>query len=728
MVGKVAENAPKAVEFAKSAGTKALEAGKGLVGKVAENAPKAVEFAKSAGTKALEAGKGLVGKVAENAPKVVETVKAVGARALEAGKGLASKVAENAPKVVETVKAVGARALEAGKGLVGKAPELLKSVKGIGQVVATKAGSAIDAVKSVGGKALGAVKGLGRAAGAAGGGTLSRLGKYIPGVGTALTVGMGAYGTYKDYKAVDGKVASGEMTKDEGQVAKSKAVGGGVGSVAGGMAGAALGSLLGPLGTMAGGYLGEKAGRFIGGGVGSVAAKGWQAAKSVGSGIANIASKGASLVGKGIKGVGSLITGGVSAVGKGIGNVLGLNKDTELKQIADNTSKIYILLKGSKYFSDVKTDSKDEAGETQKTSTPVKAAGGTSDSSKVTAAAVAGTAAVASAVTGTTDKGSTQAGTSSLETNKTSSDANSSSIVQAYKERLTKAVSSAPENIDFKKQLSGLEKLDKSDTAHIEKVASTIPQSSADIWIRSMLLRKDQTTPDTAKKATLPPLLSSQTKGSESIVGSIKDKETKVENLKENTGTVSSKGTENIQSGKTTQTSTVGVADSEKAISKPSKAGIGGAAIGAVLGGMAFGPLGAIAGGMVGSGIGKMFGKKPESPKVADINVPKTKASPMLPFIKTGNVGSVGQGDSSKYLQQIAANTSKTNSSLKQLAGGLLKMSEAMVSGGMMDSVPQQIVQVASGGDETPIDMPNLASIFSNSEDPIYDVRQEFAQ
>lgn len=125
--------------------------------------------------------------------------------------------------------------------------------------------SAADLLGSRGGaaKAAGKVGTAGKLASAAG--TLGKVAKVGGGV---LAVGTAAYDAYGDYQAADEKVKSGEITKEQGQVEKGKAVGGGVGAAGGALAGAKAGAMLGafggPVGMAIGGLLGGAAG-YVGG-------------------------------------------------------------------------------------------------------------------------------------------------------------------------------------------------------------------------------------------------------------------------------------------------------------------------------------------------------------------------------------------------------------------------------------------------------------------------------
>lgn len=93
-------------------------------------------------------------------------------------------------------------------------------------------------------------------------GTVAKVG------GGLLAVGTAAYDAYGDYSEADRQVQAGEITKEQGQVKKGEAVGGGVGAAGGALAGAKAGAMLGafggPIGMAVGGLLGGAAG-YIGG-------------------------------------------------------------------------------------------------------------------------------------------------------------------------------------------------------------------------------------------------------------------------------------------------------------------------------------------------------------------------------------------------------------------------------------------------------------------------------
>lgn len=114
----------------------------------------------------------------------------------------------------------------------------------------------------------------GKAASTAGklAGAASTAARFAPAAAGVLGVGAAAYEAYSDYNTADAKVQSGEITKEQGQVEKGKAVGGGVGAAAGALggakagalAGAALGSFIPGLGTVVGGAIGGIAGGALG--------------------------------------------------------------------------------------------------------------------------------------------------------------------------------------------------------------------------------------------------------------------------------------------------------------------------------------------------------------------------------------------------------------------------------------------------------------------------------
>lgn len=135
-------------------------------------------------------------------------------------------------------------------------------------------GGALGAIGDLmGGKGKAAGK-VGKAAGAASklAGAASTAARFAPAAAGVLGVGAAAYEAYGEYNDAEAKVQSGEITKEQGQVEKGKAVGGGVGGAAGALggakagalAGAALGSFVPGLGTVVGGAIGGIAGGALG--------------------------------------------------------------------------------------------------------------------------------------------------------------------------------------------------------------------------------------------------------------------------------------------------------------------------------------------------------------------------------------------------------------------------------------------------------------------------------
>ena len=140
-------------------------------------------------------------------------------------------------------------------------------------------------------------------------GALSKMagtaGKFAGPAAGVIAVGAGAMTAYQGVKDVDEKVKSGELTKDEGTVKKSEAVGTGVGQAAGGAAGAwggaaagaAIGSIVPVVGTVIGGLLGAAVGGWLGTKGGEIV--GEKVGKSVGKAMADKPASGGSSAGSG---------------------------------------------------------------------------------------------------------------------------------------------------------------------------------------------------------------------------------------------------------------------------------------------------------------------------------------------------------------------------------------------------------------------------------------------
>ena len=143
-------------------------------------------------------------------------------------------------------------------------------------------GKAIEAVGGTGGAGKGGGgAGTGKAAGAAGK-AMGALGKMAGPAAGVIAVGAGAMNAYEGYNNVEDQVKKGEITKEEGTVKKSEAVGKGVGEGVGGAGGAMLGAAIGTaifpvvgtaIGAALGGWLGSKGGEAVGESVGKSVGK-----------------------------------------------------------------------------------------------------------------------------------------------------------------------------------------------------------------------------------------------------------------------------------------------------------------------------------------------------------------------------------------------------------------------------------------------------------------------
>jgi len=125
---------------------------------------------------------------------------------------------------------------------------------------------------------------------------LGKAGKFLARnagkLGAVAGIAGGAYEAYTGYNDAEEAVQRGEITKEEGQVKKGEAVGGGVGgaggALAGAAAGAAIGSVVPVVGTAIGGLIGGALGYYGGskvgtavGGAGVKAAQGFEAGDTV---------------------------------------------------------------------------------------------------------------------------------------------------------------------------------------------------------------------------------------------------------------------------------------------------------------------------------------------------------------------------------------------------------------------------------------------------------------
>lgn len=124
-------------------------------------------------------------------------------------------------------------------------------------------------------------------------GPLTSIAKAAGPVAAAAGVGMAAHGAYTGYSAVEKDVKEGKITKAEGTVKKSEAVGEGIGGAAGGAAGAwagaaggaAMGGAIGSVVPILGTAIGAALGGIVGGGLGAWGggALGGKAGKELGS-------------------------------------------------------------------------------------------------------------------------------------------------------------------------------------------------------------------------------------------------------------------------------------------------------------------------------------------------------------------------------------------------------------------------------------------------------------
>jgi len=121
-------------------------------------------------------------------------------------------------------------------------------------------GDNADSIMAGGGAVAGGLLGTGAA------------GKILGKVATPLTVAAEGYQSYQQYNEVDEKLKKGEITKNDADVLKTKAVTGGIGGASGAlagastgaMAGAALGSVVPVIGTAIGGVVGGIGGGLLG--------------------------------------------------------------------------------------------------------------------------------------------------------------------------------------------------------------------------------------------------------------------------------------------------------------------------------------------------------------------------------------------------------------------------------------------------------------------------------
>jgi len=183
----------------------------------------------------------------------------------------------------------------------------------------------------------------------------SALGRVAGPAAGVIAVGAGAMTAYQGAKDVDEKVKSGELTKDEGTVKKSEAVGTGVGQAAGGAAGAwggaaagaAIGSVVPVVGTLIGGLLGAAVGGWLGSKGGEIV--GEKVGKSVGKSMVDkpaiAGAPGAPVAGAPVAGApvagapvaGSPVAGAPVAGSPEAGNVAKIIADKEIEARKDST-------------------------------------------------------------------------------------------------------------------------------------------------------------------------------------------------------------------------------------------------------------------------------------------------------------------------------------------------------------------------------------------------------
>jgi hypothetical protein len=175
----------------------------------------------------------------------------------------------------------------------------------------------------------------------------SALGRVAGPAAGVIAVGAGAMTAYQGAKDVDEKVKSGELTKDEGTVKKSEAVGTGVGQAAGGAAGAwggaaagaAIGSVVPVVGTLIGGLLGAAVGGWLGSKGGEIV--GEKVGKSVGKSMVDKpAVAGAPVAGAPVAGApvaGAPVAGAPVASSSEAGNVAKIIADKEIEARKDST-------------------------------------------------------------------------------------------------------------------------------------------------------------------------------------------------------------------------------------------------------------------------------------------------------------------------------------------------------------------------------------------------------
>ena len=160
--------------------------------------------------------------------------------------------------------------------------EMITLLQGI---AANGGGGALGGMMDLAGDLIGGKGGkAGKLAKAGKLGKLAKFGKMAKIGGAITAVGMGAYDAYTGWNEAEGQVQSGEITKDEGDIKKSSAVGKGTGGAAGALAGATYGAAIGSVvpvvgtavGGLVGGALGYWGGSKAGSAIGEYGAKAWK--------------------------------------------------------------------------------------------------------------------------------------------------------------------------------------------------------------------------------------------------------------------------------------------------------------------------------------------------------------------------------------------------------------------------------------------------------------------
>jgi len=195
--------------------------------------------------------------------------------------------AQSASEMINLQKGEAANETSMGQTLIQSLEiqkQMLEALKEGGAGGGSGGGSMLETASDLLGKGKGKL--------AKAGGMLSKtagfLGRHAGKIGAIGGVAMGAYDAYTGYNDAEDAVQRGEITKEEGQVKKGEAIGGGVGGAGGAFAGAAAGAAIGSvvpvvgtaIGGLVGGALGYYGGSEIGKKAGGAITEGYQGAKS----------------------------------------------------------------------------------------------------------------------------------------------------------------------------------------------------------------------------------------------------------------------------------------------------------------------------------------------------------------------------------------------------------------------------------------------------------------